>query len=99
MRACLAAEVLDLRLYECCVQALAPRPLAKESGLHGWVSLQRERGAPRITTYFHPRVYRARYGPLAPDLARCWLSPSCLDNALLSMPAKWHWLSPAVMRY
>jgi hypothetical protein len=75
IRACLANHGLDVQLYERCVRALAPGSLAEESGLHGWVSLQREHGRPRITTYFHPRMYRARYGPLALDPARCWPSP------------------------
>jgi DMATS type aromatic prenyltransferase len=76
IRGCLVEHGLDPERYERCVRALAPGSLAEESGLHGWVSLQREHGRPRITTYFHPRVYRARYGPLALDPARCWPSPA-----------------------
>jgi hypothetical protein len=75
IRALLAALGLETATYERCVRALATRPLPEEEGLHGWVSLQREQGQQRLTTYFHPRLYRARYGPLALDPPRCWPSP------------------------
>jgi hypothetical protein len=75
IRACLTAYGLESATYDRCVDALAPRSLHDEVGMHGWISLQRERGAPRVTVYFQPRMYLARYGPLSLDPPRCWPSP------------------------
>ncbi len=73
--ALLATHGLSSAPYRRCLAALATRPLHEEMGIHGWVSLQREQGAPRVTAYFQPRMYLARYGPLSLDPPRFWPSP------------------------
>jgi hypothetical protein len=47
-------------------------PLAGQVGLHSYVSFQREPGGARITTYFAPRAYAARFGWGAVDPTDPW---------------------------
>jgi DMATS type aromatic prenyltransferase len=75
VRALLRAHDLPVTTYEACLDALSARPRAEEVGIHSWLSFQREGGAPRITVYFSPRLYLARYGPLSLEPPRCWPSP------------------------
>ena len=75
IRRFLGAMGLPGATYARCVAALRAGPLGASRGLHSWVALQRESGAPRVTTYFNPRIYHARYGFIGLDPLRAWPAP------------------------
>jgi hypothetical protein len=53
------------------VDALLARSTAAH-GLHSWISWQQDHRGPRITVYFNPCAYLARYGPIAVAPTRTW---------------------------
>ncbi|ACA14682.1 conserved hypothetical protein [Methylobacterium sp. 4-46] len=61
--------------YRAALAALAPGGLDGEEGLHGWASLQRHGARPAVSVYVSPRLYLARFGPVALDPERLWPSP------------------------
>ncbi|QAT84326.1 hypothetical protein EJ065_2754 [Corallococcus coralloides] len=56
--------------YLRCLEVMAPGGLGNGRGLHAGVTLQRERGVPRVTVYFSPRLYRDRAH--LPEAWRAW---------------------------
>jgi hypothetical protein len=46
--------------------------LAGQVGLHSYISFQREPEGARVTTYFAPRAYAARFGWGAVEPTRTW---------------------------
>ena len=57
------------------LRALAGGGSADGEGLHGWASLQWTGGRPAVTVYLSPRLYLARFGPVALAPERMWPSP------------------------
>jgi DMATS type aromatic prenyltransferase len=60
-------------LYRRYAAAFAPEAPERDRGAHGYVSLQWEKGRPRLTSYFYGRAFRDRFGEVDPR--RPWPSP------------------------
>lgn len=75
LRAALRRLGLPTGPYDAALRALAGDDLADEEGLHGWASLQWAGGRPAVTVYLSPRLYLARFGPVALAPEQMWPSP------------------------
>ncbi|WP_407520167.1 hypothetical protein [Methylobacterium oryzisoli] len=76
-RLCAALHRLGLPSapYEAAFRALGGEESGDGEGLHGWASLQGAGGRPAVTVYLSPRLYLARFGPVALAPERMWPSP------------------------